>query len=359
MNGKSNKCDTKKETLGDIAREIIETLETGNSAKTQEANRESLQVLSKDGPVELEADHFLPPYIPKRVWSTLGDCLVEAERFPTTSESAQVPGERWISMRLDGNGFSRMVQKLRHHGVFPRGFSADFASAMQLCTQSLMEKFRAECAYTQSDEITVLISPRSVVRGTRQPHEFNGRVQKMVSIAASHVTARFNFEIAQICREKNIDHTSDMLATFDCRIGSFSSFEEAIGLVLWRAYDCGVNGVSDRVHQLKGTFKDNASAEERSRVSRQGTLAKIDYLRRLGLLPLPDHQAYGSFFCKSWIMKPGFNPKTKQITPPTRRTIITQIPGPVLCLKGYHQVRTRLADSCYQHDGTSMMSEII
>eukprot|EP00971_Amphidinium_carterae_P062658 1240264-Amphidinium_carterae.1 len=42
------------------------------------------------------------------------------------------------------------------------------------------------------------------------------------------------------------------LATFDCRIASYESFEQAVSLLLWRAYDCGVNGVSDKVHHLKG-----------------------------------------------------------------------------------------------------------
>ena len=35
---------------------------------------------------------------------------------------------------------------------------------------------------------------------------------------------------------------------FDCRVGSYASWEEARALLLWRAYDCSVNGVSDAVY---------------------------------------------------------------------------------------------------------------
>ena len=46
-----------------------------------------------------------------------------------------------------------------------------------------------------------------------------------------------------------------MLPHFDCRVGSFASWEEARSLLLWRAYDCSVNGVSDAVYHIKGSGK--------------------------------------------------------------------------------------------------------
>jgi tRNA(His) 5'-end guanylyltransferase len=63
-----------------------------------------------------------------------------------------VAGEQWISLRLDGTGFSKVVKSLRRNGVIePEGFSADFANAMQACCRQLMDSFQATVGYTQCD----------------------------------------------------------------------------------------------------------------------------------------------------------------------------------------------------------------
>ena len=48
------------------------------------------------------------------------------------------------------------------------------------------------------------------------------------------------------------EEVGDISPHFDCRIAAWDSWEEAKALLLWRAYDCTVNGVSDAVHQAKG-----------------------------------------------------------------------------------------------------------
>ena len=100
--------------------------------------------------------------------------------------------------------------------------------------------------------MTLLIAPASVVRGEQQPHSYNGRVQKICTLAAAHVTATFNFHIHNLCEEKEMAFEERLLARFDCRMGVYESKEEAMSLILWRAYDCGVNGVSDAVYHQKG-----------------------------------------------------------------------------------------------------------
>ena len=78
-----------------------------------------------------------------------------------------------------------------------------------------------------------------------------------------------------------------MLAVFDCRLGSYDTADEAMGLVLWRAYDCGVNGVSDAVHHTGDLGKE---------VKRGGTLDKLRWMQQHSMLPMPSHQAYGTLF---------------------------------------------------------------
>lgn len=207
--------------------------------------------------------HALPPHIPKRSWAALGDLVKRAEADPAAGGgggggggSGKIDGSRWISLRLDGTGFSKLLRQLRAVGLLPLGFSPEFAGVMQACARSLLNKFAGCCVYTQSDEMTLLIPPAAVVRGVQHPHAYNGRVQKLASLAAAHVTALFNFNIAQLAATKQaaaaITLHAGLLATFDCRVGSYATRQEALGLLLWRGYDCGINGVSDRVFQLKG-----------------------------------------------------------------------------------------------------------
>ena len=51
---------------------------------------------------------------------------------------------------------------------------------------------------------------------------------------------------------------------FDCRMGSYASWEEARALLMWRAYDCSVNGVSDAVYQMPGSGKKVQSLGKQS-----------------------------------------------------------------------------------------------
>merc|ERR1712048_1480208 len=169
------------------------------------------------------------------------------------------------------------------------GFSQVFASCMQSSLEALMEHFQGRLGYTQSDEMIVFIAPASVVRGEQQPHQRNGRVAKLTSLAASFVTAHFIMQLAVKCQEKGVglEDLSQILPHFDCRVGHYSSWEEAQALLLWRAYDCSVNGVSDAVHQIKSSGKQIQSLN---------VSLKLEWLWQKGRLPLPRHQAYGSLY---------------------------------------------------------------
>jgi len=264
-------------------------------------------------------------------------------------------------------------QKMRREGVFPeRGYSPEFAEIMQVCAQKLMDKNKGYCAYTQSDEITVLVAPTSLQplpRGAAEgaerahfPHDYNGRVQKLASQNAAYCAALFNHQLVQFYarsrgaarrkesegenkaqvrdEESESDLTAflppmEFLATFDCRVGSYATKEEALSLVLWRARDCGVNGISDKVHHLKGdtTVLDTPEkVKERSAVSAKSSHEKIKWLHQMGLFPLPEHQAYGSFYCAVRRVKTGVDPRTGKEAPPTLRRTLEKVSGNVVDL---------------------------
>ena len=110
-----------------LAREVQELLETRKPRRIEGLEPEMYR---------------LPPFIPKHVWTQLGDALRKSEN-PNVQE---VPGERCITLRLDGKGFSNFTRRMTSLGVFPRGYSQEFADMMRECCQSLMTKFNAVCA---------------------------------------------------------------------------------------------------------------------------------------------------------------------------------------------------------------------
>eukprot|EP00746_Dinoflagellata_sp_MGD_P073109 gnl/MRDRNA2_/MRDRNA2_29676_c0_seq1.p1 gnl/MRDRNA2_/MRDRNA2_29676_c0~~gnl/MRDRNA2_/MRDRNA2_29676_c0_seq1.p1 ORF type:complete len:359 (+),score=54.44 gnl/MRDRNA2_/MRDRNA2_29676_c0_seq1:54-1130(+) len=275
--------------------------------------RKVINMLSEGTPYSVEGvikgSHELPPYIPKAVWEDLGSLVRAQERLNVTD----VPGHNWISLRLDGCGFSKQTRRLRREGVLDEGYSSAFGDIMRECVKELMEKFHGYLGYTQSDEMTVLIRPANVVRGEQQCHLYGGRVQKLCSISASTVTAMFNRRVFQVAEKHGIIlNESFPLSHFDCRVGAFESQKEAIALVLWRAQDCGVNGVSDAVHQIKGAEKSTKNSN---------TGAKLAWLAEQGRLPLPAHQAYGSLFVNEPCTIQGVDPRTGECTTAVRRRI--------------------------------------
>jgi tRNA(His) 5'-end guanylyltransferase len=246
--------------------------------------------------------HPLPPFIAKEHWTKLGDSLKLKEQLTVVV----APGSTTLSFRCDGTGFSKFTKVLRAKGVMPQGFSQDLANMMEACCRGLMEKLNGYAAYTQSDELTVLVAPASVKRGMQESHVYGGRIQKLCSLAAATVTARFQYELMLLCKKNNVDVTEvlveDKLPTFDCRIGIFDSKEEALALILWRAYDCGVNSVSDAVF--------HSGIRERKRTMKLNTAEKLAWLHEHHLLPLPKNQREGTFFVKRKRVFDGTNKKT-------------------------------------------------
>lgn len=266
--------------------------------------------------------HYLAPHVPKAMWETLGDLVAARER---SSLQPSVPGEQWISLRLDGSGFSKAVRCMRKLEVLEKeGFSDRFARCMQACLRHLMEEVHGVLGFTQSDEMIVFVKPTNTIRGERQPHFRGGRVQKITTLAAGLVTAKFVAELGKLCVSAGdgLDGLFRVLPHFDCRLGRYDSWDEARSLLMWRAYDCSVNGVSDAVYHTKGSGKE---------IMTKGKEAKAEWLWQRGLLPLPRHQAYGHLLVRLKKDVQGYNPKTAESVV-TARQVIHELEGPVLAL---------------------------
>jgi tRNA(His) 5'-end guanylyltransferase len=215
--------------------------------------------------------------ISKKTWDELGDYISQVEKQPIM----KVEPNKFITLRFDGNNFSRVLPKLKKAGFIEEGFSQTFATIMQNATKLVMTEFNAIYGFTQSDEITIII-PKCETEGAT--HIFSGRRDKLETIGACIISQYFTREL---CKIKELPDNIRII--FDCRMAVWDTLEDSFQLVLWRSYDCSVNGVSTAVANY-GAKKD---------IRNNNTGVKIKWLEENKKLPLNSHEAYGSFFKKT------------------------------------------------------------
>jgi len=118
-------------------------------------------------------------------------------------------------------------------------------TAMALCEDISSAKF----AYGQSDEISILLTDYDTFQTEQW---FGGKVQKMVSVASSIATARFNLEIAYMVADIPEDARTikgalwyDKMgkAMFDARVFSIPE-DDVVNYFLWRQQDATRNSIS-------------------------------------------------------------------------------------------------------------------
>ena len=257
---------------------------------------------------EVPRAHYMAwPHVPKREWTRVGEAVRARERGGDV-----VSGEKWISLRLDGNKFGKLMHRLRTEHAIPAGFSRIIASTMVECAKKVMTDFGAVCGFTQSDEITVLIPPTTVNRkGEQEPHMFGGRRQKLCSLAASTATAVFTRRLHMI-----VENPEQYLARFDGRVGAHDTRDQAAEILLWRAYDARINGISDAVHQRRGKVVGAKQAFQRN------TIEKLRWLEENGLLPLHPHQEAGTYLVRTRVYVEVRNWKTNELEQVLRMTIL-------------------------------------
>lgn len=224
--------------------------------------------------------------------------------------SSPVRGHQFFTLRLDGVSFGRFITSCRALRLFPQGYSSHFSKLMLAAAEAVQRRVHGTFVFTQSDEMTILVPPcAQAPDGSYPPHMYAGRVAKLTTLAASLATHAFGRALDQLAREKGVDLLSDqylaICGLFDCRLGVFDTHDDALRLVLWRAYECAMNGVSDRVFQMH----DVAEAKE---VRRKHTGVKLRFMEAHGVLPMSDHQAYGTVIRKVFRPKDPIKPVNKE-----------------------------------------------
>jgi ankyrin repeat protein/tRNA(His) 5'-end guanylyltransferase len=225
----------------------------------------------------------------KQIWEPLGVFLSELEKHPNSN----ILPESYFTIRLDGKSFSgNIIPRLIQMGIIQGGYSLIIEEAMKFATLQVFNSFaNSICAFTQSDEITILVGPfNDKVNGKSLSFEDKGNIQKYLSHSASLASSSFLVSIIQnLIATSNSELIRKLFPVqFDSRIAEFNSFEAAFQLILCRSYHCGINGISSGVRfsgrkMPPGIF----------------TSQKLEILNVLGLLEsMGDHELYGTFLYK-------------------------------------------------------------
>lgn len=157
----------------------------------------------------------------------LGDRMKSYERIET--EQKFKPNSI-LYVRLDGRGFSKFTKGLK------RPYDERLSNLMIETTKHLVEEFKCNVGYTQSDEISLVVENKY-----ESPCDFEGKKQKLISLLSATATAYFNVNLISYIPEKfNIGR----LPCFDCRIFEVPNEDEASNAVLWREKDAIKNSVS-------------------------------------------------------------------------------------------------------------------
>lgn len=152
--------------------------------------------------------------------TSLGDRMKENYEKPF---NYKLPNRLPVVIRLDGNAFHSLTRKC----IKP--FDLEFISSMQQTALFLCKKLQSvQCAYVQSDEISLLLHNYKTLN--TQPW-FGNEIQKMTSISAGLASAYFT------------KHTLlDKVCVFDSRCFVLPE-SEVVNYFIWRQNDWTRNSI--------------------------------------------------------------------------------------------------------------------
>lgn len=153
---------------------------------------------------------------------------------------------QYTIIRVDGHGFSKFTKG------FEKPFDDLLTKLLSETARALMAEFKAVTAYSQSDEITLLLLPDENLI-------YSGRVQKITSLVASFASMKFNDLVREewhkmnrlfVCefgqepahsKRQNFLKSKIGKAFFDARVFQVPTDTEAFNSLLWRTKDCERN----------------------------------------------------------------------------------------------------------------------
>ena len=161
-----------------------------------------------------------------------------------------LPRRSYSIIRIDGKAFHTYTRGLNQ--PFDDGLIEDMdLTACYLCKNIQGAKF----GFVQSDEISILITDFDKI-GTDA--WFDGNIQKMVSVASSMATSKFNQlrTIRQLKYTVGFNYADMKLAEFDARIFTIPCDYEVENYFIWRQQDTVRNSISSVAQSLYKNHND-------------------------------------------------------------------------------------------------------
>lgn len=167
----------------------------------------------------------------------------------------KITSRSYVIIRLDGKNFSNYTKGL------DKPFDVDLSEAMNQTAMALCDEFNCKFAYTQSDEISLVITE---IGNLEAEPMFGNNLQKLCSLTASVATAKFN-EVWNLqyanglideIKEQNWGTLTKLKfpkqAFFDSRVFVVPNANEVMNHMVWRQQDATRNSVSMAAHALCG-----------------------------------------------------------------------------------------------------------
>jgi tRNA(His) 5'-end guanylyltransferase len=202
----------------------------------------------------------------------------------------------WPVLRLDGRGFTKLSD--RH---FERPFDLRFHDMMTKTAEALLTEFQGILAFSESDEISVLLPPDTDL--------FDREVEKLVSISAGIASATFALQLGSA-------------AHFDSRVWVGPSRAHVVDYFRWRQSDasrCCLNGWCYWTLRKEGhTVAQATAALEGKSFSDKNELL---FERGINFNEVPQWQKHGVGLYWESFEKTGRNPVTGDESTGTRRRV--------------------------------------
>lgn len=212
----------------------------------------------------------------------LGDKIKALEKESETFLDSSLP----VVVRLDGVAFHTYTTG------FKKPSDDRISTPMIETTKDLVKRFNCLFGYTESDEITLILSPTPVEGYGKSQPLYNNRVQKLASIFAAYASVRFNYHLSALAKTSEADRARDKMvdgsAFFDARVFNVPDMTVAMEAVYWRhRYDCRRNSIA-------AVARAHFSSKE---LHGKNSAAMLKMLDGIGIkyTDYPAHLRYGTF----------------------------------------------------------------
>jgi tRNA(His) 5'-end guanylyltransferase len=216
----------------------------------------------------------------------------------------RIPPGVWPIIRVDGRSFSRLTEQR-----FSKPFDDRFRDLMIKAAESMLVELQALYAYTESDEISLLLP--------REWALFDREVEKTVSVSAGVASAAFTLAGGEA-------------AHFDSRLIVAAGREEVEDYFRWRQADaarCSLNGWCYWTLRNSGqTVKQATAALERLSVADKNELL---FQSGINYSDVPSWQKRGIGLYWEVYDKPGVNPLSGQEVVAQRRRVKVDLDLPM------------------------------